>query len=99
MIRNVYFKANCCGDTDVRYINDKFVEKCKNTLHCSCGRNLWVESSELCETSTTDIKTGKLVDHRAYDKTAYMSSDYLTKRSQINDFHREKTGFSKFKDN
>ena len=26
-----------------------------------------------------DVQTGKLVDHRAYDKQAYMSSDYKTK--------------------
>lgn len=98
MIRNVYFKATCCNDTDTRYIDDKFVENVKKNLHCSCGKNCWIETPELAQASTDEIKTGRLVDHRAYDKNAYMSSDYKTKRAQINDFHREKTGFSKFKD-
>ena len=26
MIRNIYFKAKCCGDTEIRYVDDKFVE-------------------------------------------------------------------------
>lgn len=98
MIRNIYFKATCCGDTEVRYIDDKFVENCKKGLHCSCGKNAWVETNEMQSLDTTEVKTGRLVDHRAYDKSAYMSSDYKLKRQQINDFHREKTGFSKFKD-
>lgn len=98
MIRNVYFKATCCGETEVRYIDDKFIEACKKNLHCKCGKNTWEETPELAEVSMEDVKTGKLVDHRAYDKNAYMSSDYKTKRAQINDFHRDKTGFSKFKD-
>lgn len=98
MIRNVYFKAKCCGDIETRYIDDKFVENVKHNLHCSCGKNIWEETPELAQTSTEEVKTGRLVDHRAYDKQAYMSSDYKTKRAQINDFHREKTGFSKFKD-
>lgn len=98
MIRNVYFKATCCNDHEVRYIDDKFVENIRKNLHCSCGKNEWVESDEMGSEQEVDVKTGKLVDHRAYDKQAYMSSDYKTKRAQINDFHREKTGFSKFKD-
>lgn len=98
MIRNVYFKANCCGDAEVRYIDDKFVEVFKSKLSCSCGKNQWVESTEMSSEHNVDVKTGRLVDHRAYDKQAYMSSDYKTKRAQINDFHREKTGFTKFKD-
>ena len=98
MIRNVYFKATCCNEIEIRYIDDKFVENVKKNLHCKCGQNNWVETNEPAEISTDEIKTGKLVDHRAYDKQAYMSSDYKLKRQQINDFHREKTGFSKFKD-
>ena len=98
MIRNIYFKATCCGDTDIRYVDDKFVEAVKKNLHCTCGKNHWEETSELANVSTEEVKTGRLVDHRAYDKQAYMSSDYKMKRAQINDFHREKTGFSKFKD-
>ena len=98
MIRNIYFKAKCCGDIEVRYINDKFVEIVKKNLHCSCGKNVWEETTAPSSIEDDNIKTGRLVDHRAYDKNAYMSSDYKAKRSQINDFHREKTGFSKFKD-
>lgn len=98
MIRNIYFKAKCCGDTEIRYVDDKFVETVKKNLHCTCGQNLWEETSELANVSTDEVKTGRLVDHRAYDKQAYMSSDYKTKRAQINDFHREKSGFSKFKE-
>ena len=98
MIRNIYFKATCCGDVETRYVDDKFVENVKSNLHCSCGKNTWIEVNEMETISTNEVKTGKLVDHRAYDKQAYMSSDYKMKRSQINDFHRDKTGFSKFKD-
>ena len=98
MIRNIYFKANCCGDTEVRYVDDKYICNVIKTLSCSCGKNLWVEAESDREINAEEVKTGRLVDHRAYDKQAYMSSDYKTKRAQINDFHREKTGFSKFKD-
>lgn len=98
MIKNIYFRATCCGDVEVRYIDDKFVEVCKKNLHCHCGKDQWVETNELSTEFSSDATTGKLVDHRAYDKNAYMSSDYKTKKSQINDFHREKTGFSKFRE-
>lgn len=98
MIRNIYFKAKCCGSTEIRYVDDKFIDTVKKNLHCACGQNNWEETTELAQTTTDNVKTGRLVDHRAYDKNAYMSSDYKAKRAQINDFHREKTGFSKFKD-
>ena len=98
MIRNVYFKSTCCNEVETRYIDDKFVDVVKKNLKCSCGKNRWIEVNELSEKFSEEATTGKLVDHRAYDKNAYMSSDYKTKRSQINDFHREKTGFSKFRD-
>lgn len=100
MIRNVYFKAQCCNEVEVRYINDSFKDACMKNLQCSCGKNEWVEISEQEDNKyeKVDIKTGKLVDHRAYDKTAYMDIDYQRKRSQINDFHRERNGFKKFKE-
>lgn len=98
MIRNVYFKATCCGSTETRYIDDGFIEVHMKNLRCACGKNHWKEVNELSDKFSKDATTGKIVDDRAYNKKAYMSEDYQRKSAQINDFHRLKTGFSKFRD-
>ena len=92
MIRNCYFKCKKCGDIQVKYVDDKYLNNILKTLVCpNCDNSEFEEVSSDETHSNVDVKT-KLVDNRKINKEKYMSSDYKAIRENINRVYKERKG-------